>query len=137
MGMSIWFGVRSSVCQMVIERLDGTYNERNEVGEAVPLYKIVVVTGNEDGSSRKRGDHALQHDSPRVHVPPTPTPIGSGKRALDRHTSKPGASSPLHAADQLLVRPQSAPHGADPARHPDPADREHPEEMGGDAMHIG
>lgn len=29
MGMSIWFGVRSSVCQMVIERLDGTYNETN------------------------------------------------------------------------------------------------------------
>ncbi len=32
-GMSIWFGVRSSVCQMVIERLDGTYNERNELGQ--------------------------------------------------------------------------------------------------------
>ncbi len=27
MGMSIWFGVRSSVCQMVIERLDGTYQD--------------------------------------------------------------------------------------------------------------
>ena len=25
-GTSIWFGVRNSVCQMVIERLDGTYN---------------------------------------------------------------------------------------------------------------
>jgi multimeric flavodoxin WrbA len=32
-GTSIWFGVRSSVCQMVIERLDGTYNERNELGQ--------------------------------------------------------------------------------------------------------
>ena len=30
MGMSIWFGVRCSVAQMVIERLDGTYNETNE-----------------------------------------------------------------------------------------------------------
>src|SRR5262249_50925578 len=52
MGMSIWFGVRSSVCQMVIERLDGTYNERNEVGQ-YPLYNKVagcVVTGNEDGA---------------------------------------------------------------------------------------
>jgi multimeric flavodoxin WrbA len=51
-GMSIWFGVRSSVCQMVIERLDGTYNERNEVGQ-YPLYNKVagvVVTGNEDGA---------------------------------------------------------------------------------------
>jgi len=52
MGMSIWFGVRSSVCQMVVERLDGTYNERNEVGQ-YPLYNKVagvVVTGNEDGA---------------------------------------------------------------------------------------
>jgi multimeric flavodoxin WrbA len=51
-GVSIWFRVRSSVCQMVIERLDGTYNERNEVGQ-YPLYNKVagvVVTGNEDGA---------------------------------------------------------------------------------------
>jgi multimeric flavodoxin WrbA len=51
-GMSIWFGVRSSVCQMVVERLDGTYNERNEHGQ-YPLYNKVagvVVTGNEDGA---------------------------------------------------------------------------------------
>ncbi|HEX2052711.1 MAG TPA: flavodoxin family protein [Actinomycetota bacterium] len=48
----IWFGVRGSVCQMVVERLDGTYNERNEKGQ-YPLYgKVagVVVTGNEDGA---------------------------------------------------------------------------------------
>ena len=52
MGMSIWFGHRSSVAQLVIERLDGTYNERNEVGQ-YPLYNKVagvVVTGNEDGA---------------------------------------------------------------------------------------
>lgn len=48
----IWFGVRSSVCQLVIERLDGTYQERNEAGQ-YPLYNKVagvVVTGNEDGA---------------------------------------------------------------------------------------
>ena len=52
MGMSIWFGVRSSVAQMVIERLDGTYNETNDQGQ-YPLYNKVagvVVTGNEDGA---------------------------------------------------------------------------------------
>src|SRR3954466_5855096 len=52
MGMSIWFGVRCSVAQMVIERLDGTYNTTNEVGQ-YPLYNKVagvVVTGNEDGA---------------------------------------------------------------------------------------
>ena len=51
-GTSIWFGVRNSVCQMVIERLDGTYTETNEVGQ-YPMYNKVagvVVTGNEDGA---------------------------------------------------------------------------------------
>ena len=52
MAMSIWFGVRSSVAQMVIERLDGTYEETNEAGQ-YPMYNKVggvVVTGNEDGA---------------------------------------------------------------------------------------
>jgi multimeric flavodoxin WrbA len=51
-GTSIWFGHRNSVAQMVIERLDGTYEERNEHGQ-YPLYNKVagvVVTGNEDGA---------------------------------------------------------------------------------------
>ncbi|HYI46795.1 MAG TPA: NAD(P)H-dependent oxidoreductase [Actinomycetota bacterium] len=51
-GMPIWFGVRSSVAQLVIERLDGTYNSTNTVGQ-YPLYNTVrgvVVTGNEDGA---------------------------------------------------------------------------------------
>jgi multimeric flavodoxin WrbA len=51
-GTSIWFGVRSSVCQMVIERLDGIYEETNDVGQ-YPMYNKVagvVVTGNEDGA---------------------------------------------------------------------------------------
>lgn len=51
-GTPIWFGVRSSVAQKVIERLDGTYQERNAVGQ-YPLYNKVggvVVTGNEDGA---------------------------------------------------------------------------------------
>jgi multimeric flavodoxin WrbA len=44
--------VRSSICQMVIERLDGTYESTNEVGQ-YPMYNKVagvVVTGNEDGA---------------------------------------------------------------------------------------
>ncbi len=51
-GTPIWFGVRGSVAQMVIERLDGTYNDRNAAGQ-YPLYNkvgCVVVTGNEDGA---------------------------------------------------------------------------------------
>ncbi len=51
--MPIWFGVRSSVAQLVMERLDGTYAEGDEVTGQYPLYgKVggVIVTGNEDGA---------------------------------------------------------------------------------------
>jgi len=52
-GSPIWFGVRSSVAQLVFERLDGTYNEANPKTGQFPLYgKVggVIVTGNEDGA---------------------------------------------------------------------------------------
>ena len=52
LGTPIWFGVRGSVAQQVIERLDGVYAETNEVGQ-FPMYgKVagVAVTGNEDGA---------------------------------------------------------------------------------------
>ena len=50
MAMPIWMGVRCSVGQMVIERLDGTTKGE---GAQFPLYNSVagvVVTGNEDGA---------------------------------------------------------------------------------------
>ena len=49
----IWFGVRGSVCQRVIERLDGTYAEGDAGSGQYPLYGKVagcIVTGNEDGA---------------------------------------------------------------------------------------
>ncbi len=52
-GTPIWFGVRSSVCQKVIERLDASYDEADPATGQFPLYgKVagVVVTGNEDGA---------------------------------------------------------------------------------------
>jgi multimeric flavodoxin WrbA len=51
-GTPIWFGVRGSVTQLVIERLDGTYQERDARGQ-YPLYgKVagVIVAGNDDGA---------------------------------------------------------------------------------------
>lgn len=52
-GTPIWFGVRSAVAQLVIERLDGTYTEGDEETGQFPLYSKVagvIVTGNEDGA---------------------------------------------------------------------------------------
>jgi multimeric flavodoxin WrbA len=52
-GTPIWFGARSSVCQLVMERLDATLSDTtNDLGH-YPLYNKVagcVVTGNEDGA---------------------------------------------------------------------------------------
>lgn len=51
--MPIWFGVRCSLAQRIIERLDGTYDEGDPVTGQFPLYgKVagVIVTGNEDGA---------------------------------------------------------------------------------------
>lgn len=52
-GSPIWFGVRSSVAQRVIERLNGTYMEADHKTGQFPLYgKVagVIITGNEDGA---------------------------------------------------------------------------------------
>lgn len=52
-GTPIWFGVRSSAAQLVIERLDGTYVEGDPETGQFPLYNKVggvIVTGNEDGA---------------------------------------------------------------------------------------
>ena len=49
----IWFGVRGSVCQMVMERLDGTFVDGDQATGQYPLYgKVggVIITGNEDGA---------------------------------------------------------------------------------------
>jgi multimeric flavodoxin WrbA len=53
LAMPIWFGVRSSVAQLVMERLDGTFAEGDSTTGQYPLYgKVagVIVTGNEDGA---------------------------------------------------------------------------------------
>ena len=115
MGMSIWFGVRNSVCQMVIERLDGTYNTTNDVGQ-YPMYNKVggvVVTGNEDGAHACAETtvfnltHLGLHDpAERRHL------LGRATRAPGRRSSRPAApSTPLHAQDRRLDGPQRRAHG--------------------------
>ena len=134
MGMSIWFGVRSSVMQMVIERLDGTYNETNDVGQ-YPLYNKVagvVVTGNEDGAHASAETTLFNLTHLGCVVPPNADTYwvgeaGPGPSYLD--AGRTGTS--IHPAHQLMVRPQPAAHGANHARQPDPADRQHARGHGG------
>ena len=71
-GTPIWFGVRGSVAQMVIERLDGTYNDTNEVGQ-YPLYNTVggvIVTGNEDGAHDAAGTTLFNLSHLGCTIPP-------------------------------------------------------------------
>jgi multimeric flavodoxin WrbA len=126
MGMSIWFGHRSSVAQMVIERLDGTYEERNEAGQ-YPLYNKVagvVVTGNEDGAHHVISEIAGGLIDIGFTVPgqawtywnkgPGPGPsyleADEGKD-WSAQTGRAAASNLLAVARALAERPVSAPPG--------------------------
>jgi multimeric flavodoxin WrbA len=140
MGMSIWFGVRSSVCQMVIERLDGTYNERNEVGQ-YPLYNKVagvVVTGNEDGAHSSAETTLFNMTHLGCVVPPNadtywvgeagPGPsyleAGGPEHPYTQRTSSWCAHNLLHMA--RILRDSPIPPIGNTL-----------DEMGGDVMHVG
>jgi multimeric flavodoxin WrbA len=140
MGMSIWFGHRSSVAQQVIERLDGTYNERNEVGQ-YPLYNKVagvVVTGNEDGAHACAESTLFNMTHLGCVVPPNadtywvgdagPGPsyldAGGPEHAYTQRTSSWCAHNLLHMA--RIIRDSPIPPIGNTL-----------EEYGGDAVHGG
>ena len=128
MGMSIWFGVRNSVSQMVIERLDGTYNSTNEVGQ-YPMYNKVggvVVTGNEDGAHAAAETTVFNLTHLGFTIPPE-------RRHLLGRRRRPGTlvprrrrrEAPLHAQDSRLDGAQRRAHGAHPEGQSDPARGQH------------
>ena len=140
MGMSIWFGHRSSVAQLVIERLDGTYNERNQVGQ-YPLYNKVagvVVTGNEDGAHACAESTLFNMTHLGCVVPPNadtywvgdagPGPsyldAGGPEHAYTQRTSSWCAHNLLHMA--RIIRDSPIPPIGNTL-----------EEYGGDAVHGG
>ena len=140
MGMSIWFGVRSSVAQRVIERLDGTYEERNDAGQ-YPLYNKaagVLVTGNEDGAHASAETTLFNMTHLGCVVPPNADTYwvgdaGPGPSYLDaggpehpytQRTSSWCAHNLLHMA--VILRD-----------HPIPPIGNTLDEMGGDAVHGG
>lgn len=64
-GTPIWLGEKSSVAQMLIERLYSMSGERNQKGQSLNYGKVggCVVTGNEDGVKHCAMGilYALQH----------------------------------------------------------------------------
>lgn len=92
LGTPIWFGVRGSVAQQVIERLDGTYEETNEVGQ-FPMYNKVggvAVTGNEDGAHDAAGTTLFNLSHLGFAIPPNADtywvgPAGPGPSFIEAH----------------------------------------------------
>ena len=139
-GTSIWFGHRNSIAQMVIERLDGTYNERNEVGQ-YPLYNKVagvVVTGNEDGAHSCAESMLFNMTHLGCVVPPNADTYWVGDAGPGRPISTPVVrctrtrSGPARGCAHNLL------HMARIMReNPIPPIGNTLEEMGGDAVHTG
>jgi multimeric flavodoxin WrbA len=121
MGMPIWFGVRCSVAQLVVERLDGTYNEHNDVGQ-YPLYNKVggvVVTGNEDGAHAAAETTLFNMSHLGLAIPPNadtywvgdagPGPsyieAGGEHHEYTKRTTRWMAHNTVHLARILLANP--------------------------------
>lgn len=119
-GTPIWFGVRGSVAQQVIERLDGTYNDTNSVGQ-YPMYNKVAgvaVTGNEDGAHEAAGTTLFNLSHLGFTIPPNADtywvgPAGPGPSYIEagqdhpytKKTTKWMAHNLVHLATMLKDRP--------------------------------
>ncbi|MEA2278938.1 MAG: hypothetical protein QOC78_3898 [Solirubrobacteraceae bacterium] len=136
-GTPIWFGVRGSVAQMVIERLDGTYQLTNDVGQ-YPMYgKVggVVVTGNEDGAHDAAGTTLFNLSHLGFTIPPNadtywvgdagPGPsyieAGGDQSAYTQKTSGWMAHNVVHLARILRANPIPADGNTVPGFMPDMA----------------
>jgi multimeric flavodoxin WrbA len=120
-GTPIWFGVRGSVCQRVIERLDGTYEGTNDAGQ-YPMYNKVggvVVTGNEDGAHDAGGTTLFNLSHLGFTIPPNSDTYWVGdagpgpsfieakgdKHAYTQKTAKWMAHNLVHLARMLKANP--------------------------------
>ena len=145
-GTPIWFGVRGSVCQLVVERLDGTYQDTNAVGQ-YPLYNKVggvVVTGNEDGAHAAAETTLFNLSHLGCTIPPNadtywvgdagPGPsyieANGADHAYTQKTSRWMAHNVVHLARMLKERPIPAEGNTVPGWHPAQPD-------GADPMHVG
>lgn len=92
----IWFGVRSAICQLIMERLMGTYADADEDTGQFPLYNKVagvLVTGNEDGAHASASTTLFNLSHLGCTVPPNADsywvgPAGPGKSYIEAGGSK-------------------------------------------------
>ena len=101
--MSIWFGVRCSVAQMVIERLDGTYNSTNDVGQ-YPMYNKVGGVVVEGGPADLPDGHVLVYVRPHHIELAAPGALGALPGRIV-HRLPGGAVHRLEATSPLALQP--------------------------------
>lgn len=78
----IWLGDKSSVCKMVIERIDGSTSEEDPHNGQYPLYNKVggvLVTGNEDGAKKICADVLFSLGHSGCSLPPNSMAYWVGK----------------------------------------------------------
>lgn len=78
----IWLGDKSSICKMVIERIDGSTSEQEPKKGQYPLYNKVggvLVTGNEDGAKRICADVLFSLNHSGCTIPPNSMAYWVGK----------------------------------------------------------
>lgn len=71
-GCPIWMGQRSSVCQMVLERMDAFLYETNDAGQLLLYNKVggACVVGNEDGAQHSAASIVYNLMQLGVTIPP-------------------------------------------------------------------
>ncbi len=78
----IWLGDKSSICKMVIERIDGSTSEQEPEKGQYPLYNKVggaLVTGNEDGAKKVSADILFSLNHSGCTIPPNSMAYWVGK----------------------------------------------------------
>ena len=85
----IWMGQPSSVCKMVLERLDAELGEADDNGHYPTTGKVacVAVVGNEDGAHHVVAECLQALNDVGFSVAPTPAPTGSARPCRGPTTS--------------------------------------------------
>ena len=81
-GSPVWLGDKSSICKMIIERLDGSTSEQDDETGQYPLYNKVggvLVTGNEDGAKKVSADVLFSLNHSGCTIPPNSMAYWVGK----------------------------------------------------------
>jgi len=81
-GSPVWLGDKSSICKMIIERLDGSTSEQDDETGQYPLYNKVggvLVTGNEDGAKKVSADLLFSLNHSGCTIPPNSMAYWVGK----------------------------------------------------------